>query len=80
MDGKSPFSPAAIAAAEDRVRRALNQRYMLNRQIEREGLKRSVTGVLLFIGKLLLLAHVVWPEEVGFSKLVPTTCDCTARH
>lgn len=31
---------------------ALNQRYMLNRGVEREGLRRSVAGVLIYIGAL----------------------------
>jgi hypothetical protein len=51
----------AYKAAQDAVRNALNQRYLLNRQIEKEGLRKCTAAVLVFIGRCRSESPLFWP-------------------
>ena len=52
-------SPAVLDAARFQIRQALNQRYLLVKRIEREGLRRSVLGCLAFVGYRFLRTRFV---------------------
>jgi len=63
MDASGGMSAAGgkeMEAARRVVRQALQQRYMLAKRMERDGFRRAMGGVLIFVGKSRGLARRRW--------------------